>query len=226
MSEQKFYILSSEGVAYEAELKLCANIQEVMSDIADGSVFFAGQISKDMYYGVRTGPNNTKEDILIRELSHLSLNVGWETRSGITTMNTGNERRRLEWKVPEGMRLFFCWSDSEYYLIAVRLSDKAIIDFPMPNIYLNTKLCTGSLDAVDHNMPAIDRMEYALISWSANGWNSDLSEEHPNFRGNNRAMVRFDENLETMAPSKPLEEFNTTESAFRHKDLINNIIGG
>ena len=118
---------------------------------------------------------------------------------GVSTDKAGINTNVYTWDVPEDMELFFVITDLEFHkevkeadlnedrsiepvvnlgvygtcgLLALDKTKGGIYRLPLPNVYQNGSLCTGSLTAIPgYPLATLDGM---FGTWEANRWNSDL----------------------------------------------------
>lgn len=132
------------------------------------------------------------------------------------------ESKGYAWEVPKDMALFFIStgikdrgyklmdpSKTDYRyrlqadgaefkkcgLVAVDLVTGTLHRLPLPNVYENATLCTGSLESM--NQYPMTNAEGMFGSWELNRWNSDLIE---NTSGKYKQLIRLDPSTGSTLP--------------------------
>jgi hypothetical protein len=153
---------------------------------------------------------------LARELRQVNLHTVFrpmtdtENRvSLVPTFQPPGAEMNMEWRPPEGLRLFFIgvWANNRdmisaiptCYLVA-RDSDRRTYLLPLPNLYEDGKICLGNFDSTTEMLrPTVfETFNRAIEIFDQSKWNTDLLEERRIV--NSKRLFRFTPEGESLPP--------------------------
>lgn len=229
----KYYITDGTNGLWMANLQMVDNPAQVLASLMKNGLLYCGQLFDGVYAGF-VNNNGSTTGCFVKEVSYLRLNTQFalhECPEGTGELMhfvdyRGGVKAGVDWVVPDGYRLFFCYQQDggrfPYHLLLVN-PDKEFVMIPMSNCHDGGSVCHGDIE-IDRSIPIAEAFNHALTMYTNSYWNDHLITEEK-FVRHNRYIFRWDKNMKQLPMLDPEDHLRVIHGAtFVGSSMIANVI--